>query len=405
MYHGGPYLTERGAPMDLRRRTGTPGRFAGLAIGSLLWLLAAGTVGAASAANAVDLREAELFAALDRFHRGDRPEGLEALYQVTAAYPHFLAARIIQASLLTTEDLSGTLADLALRSAPGAMSGPLREPRDEAHARLSYWFDRPRPGHLPAVLIEAAPDRRKVVVADAFRSRLHLFERSDGRWTMRGDWYASIGRGGTAKRREGDDRTPLGVYFVTMRLGDRHLPELYGAGALGLNYPNGWDARRRRSGYGIWIHGEPRGLKSRARRWSRGCLVVSNPALEALVRAAGERSIPVIIGERLRWLEPEEHERRRNDWLARITHLNGGEGRSRDLGIYGYPVAAGEESTMLLVEFRSGRAGGRRWWQYWRENGDGVWRIAHEGPAAFHAVHRKGLPPRMPPGGLRRFAP
>lgn len=379
--------------MVLQRRAGAPGRFARLVVGPVLWLLAA-----AGTAGAMDLREAELFAALDRFDRGDRPEGLESLYQVTAAYPDFLAARLLQASLLRTEDLAETLVDLAPRPDPDPMS----EPRREAYARLAYWFDRPRPGRLPAVLIEAASDRMKVVVADASRSRLHLFDRSGGSWTMVGDWYASIGRGGAGKRREGDDKTPLGVYFLTMRLGDRHLPELYGAGALGLNYPNGWDERRHRDGYGIWIHGEHRGLRSRGPRWSRGCLVVSNPALEALVRAAGERSIPVIIGERLRWLEPDEHERRRHDWLARISYLIGVD---RGLGIYGYPVAAGDEAAMLLVEFRSRRAGGRRWWQYWRENGDGVWRIAHEGPAAFREVHHRGLPPRMPPGGLHRFAP
>ena len=379
--------------MDLHRRNGSPECLARLALGSVLWLLAA-----AGTASAMDLREAELFAALDRFDHGDRAEGLESLYQVTANYPDFLAARIIQASLLNTEDLTETLADLSPRPGPS----PMKEPRNEAHARLSYWLDRPRPGHLPDVLIEAAPDRMQVVLADTSRSRLYLFDRADGQWTMMGDWYASIGRGGTAKRREGDDKTPLGVYFVTMWVGDRHLPELYGAGALGLNYPNEWDERRRRNGYGIWIHGEPRGLGSRAPRWTRGCLTVSNPALEALARATGERSIPVIIGERLRWLEPNEHERRRNDWLARISYLNG---VHRGLGIYGYPVAADEESTMILVEFRSRRTGGRRWWQYWRENGDGVWRIAHEGPATFRAIHHKGLPPRMPPDGLHRYAP
>ena len=367
-----------------------------LAIGAALWLLAA-----AGTAAAVELREAELFAALDRFDAGDRPGGLEALYQVTANYPDFLAARIMQASLLETEDLTETLVDLA----PRADSSPLKEPRDEAYARLSYWFDRPRPEHLPDVLIEAGSDRTKVVIADTARSRLYLFERYGEGWTMSGDWYASIGRGGTAKRREGDDKTPLGVYFVTMWVGDRHLPELYGAGALGLNYPNEWDERRQRDGYGIWIHGEPRGLRSRAPRWSRGCLTVSNPALEALARATGERSIPVVIGGRLRWLDPGEHESHRDEWLARVSYLNGGEEVHGGLGIYGYPVAAGDESTMILVEFRNGRAGGRRWWQYWRENGDGIWRIAHEGPATFRAIHHKGLPPRMPPGGLHRYAP
>ena len=50
----------------------------------------------------------------------------------------------------------------------------------------------------------------QVVIADTSRSRLYLFDRAAGQWTMTGDWYASIGRGGTAKRREGDDKTPLG---------------------------------------------------------------------------------------------------------------------------------------------------------------------------------------------------
>ena len=381
--------------MGFHRRTGLPERLAHLAIGAVLWLLAAGTAGA------TDLREVELFAALDRFAAGDRPGGLESLYQVTANYPNFLAARIIQASLLNTEDLTETLLHLA----PRADSSSMKEPRDEAYARLSYWFDRPGPGYLPDVLIEAGPDRTKAVVADTARSRLYLFDRSDGQWLMVGDWYASIGRRGTAKRREDDGKTPLGVYFVTMWVEDRHLPDLYGSGALGLNYPNEWDERRRRSGYGIWIHGEPRGLMSRGPRWSRGCLAVSNLALEALARATGERSIPVIISERLRWLELDKHESHRNDWLARISYLNGGEGMHRGLGIYGYPVAAGDESTMVLVEFRNERAGGGRWWQYWRENGDGVWRIAHEGPAAFRAIHHKGLPSRMALDALHRYTP
>ena len=371
------------------------GRLARLAVGAMLWMLAAGTAGA------IDPREAELFGALDRFDAGDRHGGFEALYQVTANYPDFLAARIIQSSLLHTEDLAETLAALS----PGNGPSPVKEPRDEAFARLSYWFDRPPRDHLPDVLIDAAPDRTKVVVADTTRSRLYLFDRSAGVWTLWGDWYASIGRGGTAKQREGDDKTPLGVYFVTMWVGDRYLPELYGAGALGINYPNEWDEHRQRDGYGIWIHGEPRGLKSRAPRWSRGCLTVSNPAMETIARAIEAQSIPVIIGERMRWLGPEEHERLRDDWLALLTHLTGDIGAGGGLGIYGYPVGAGEESTMVLVERSAEGTDGRRWWQYWRENGDGVWRIAHEGPASFREVHHKGLPPRMPASGLRRYAP
>ena len=364
------------------------------ALGVALWALAA-------AAGGMEAREAELFRALDRFSAGDRSGGLEVLDRLTASYPHFRAARLINESLLETRNLQAALTDLT----PRPMLSLLEDPTDEAHARLSYWFERPPRGHLPEVLIEAAPDRTKVVVADIAHSRLYLFDWSDDGWTMQGDWYASGGRGGSAKRREGDLKTPLGVYFVTMWVAGRYLPDLYGSGALGLNYPNDWDRRRRRDGFGIWIHGEPRGIRSRPPQWSQGCLIISNPAIEDLADAIEEQSIPVIIGERLRWLAPDDHASRRDEWRTRIESLNGANDAHRGLGIYGYPVGAGDKSAMILAEFRTGPGGAGRWWQYWRESTDGVWRIAHEGPAAFDDIHFEGLPPRMPPDGLDRYAP
>lgn len=367
---------------------------AGLALGTALWLLA-GTAGG------LEVRETELFAALDRFRAGDRSGALDALDRVTDSYPNFRAARLIKSSLHETSDLRATLIDLT----PRAVFSLLEDPTDEAYSRLSYWFERPPPGHLPAVLIDAAPDRTKVMVADTAHSRLYLFDWTEEGWTMQGDWYASVGRGGSAKRREGDLKTPLGVYFVTMWVAGRYLPDLYGAGALGLNYPNEWDRRRQRDGFGIWIHGEPRGVKSRPPRWSQGCLVVSNPALENLVKEIEEQSIPVIIGDGLRWLAPNDHKIRREEWRARIASLNDGNQGNGGLGIYGYPVGPGKEFSMVLAEFRTGPKDTGRWWQYWREHRDGVWRIAHEGRASFDEIHLQGLPPRMPPAGVDRYDP
>ena len=376
------------------RHADKQGRLGRLALGAMLWLLAGTALG-------MEAREARLFEALDHFDAGDRPGAFETLGRVSEKYPDFRAARLINASLLETGDLAAALIDLT----PRPVFTLLDDPTDEAHSRLSYWFERPPRGHLPDVLIESAPDRTKVVVADTAHSRLYLFDWSGGAWTMLGDWYTSVGRGGSVKRREGDLKTPLGVYFVTMWVAGRYLPDLYGSGALGLNYPNDWDRRRQRNGFGIWIHGEPRGLKSRPPRWSQGCLILSNPALEALVEAIEEQSIPVIIGEHLRWLAPGDHASRRNEWRTRIASLSGGDKGNRGVGIYGYPVRAGETSTMILAEFRTGTGSGNRWWQYWRENTDGVWRVAHEGPASFGDIHRKGLPPRMPRAGLDRYAP
>ena len=368
-----------------------------LVLGVVMLLL----TGAASAI-ATDARETGLFAALDRFEAGDRRGGLKALDRIIESYPRFLAAYLVKAALLRAGDLDTALRELAPRAAE---SSALKGPRSEAYARLSYWFDRPPPDHLPDILIEAAPDRKMVVGADAARARLYLFEWSGEHWTQRGDWYASIGWRGPGKRREGDGKTPLGVYFVTMHVESRGLPEFYGAGSLGLNYPNGWDRLRRRTGYGIWIHGEPRGLTNRAPRWSQGCLVISNPALETLKRAIGEESIPVIIAERISWMTPAGHARHRSEWRARVERFGGGGAANRDRGIYSYPVDTGKETAMVFVEFRTERTDGGRWWQYWRENGDGVWRIAHEAPASFLEIHRKGLPRKMPANALHRYSP
>ena len=367
-----------------------------LALGAVMLL-----VTGAAAEVATDARETDLFAALDRYEAGDLRGGLHALNQVTEDYPRFLAAYLVKAALLRTGGLDAALLELA----PRAESSALKRPRSEAYARLSYWFDRPPPDYLPDVLIEASPDRSMVVGADTVRARLYLFEWSGKHWTKRGDWYASTGWSGAGKRREGDGKTPLGVYFVTMHVESRALPEFYGAGSLGLNYPNGWDRHRQRTGYGIWIHGEPWGFTSRAPRWSQGCLVISNPALETLKQAIGEVSVPVIIAERMRWMAPTDHARHRAEWRTRIKRLGGKDAAHPGLGIYRYPVRAGKERPMALVEFRTGRTGGSRWWQYWRENGEGVWSIAHEASASFLEVHRKGLPRRMPADAMRRYSP
>jgi hypothetical protein len=54
---------------------------------------------------------------------------------------------------------------------------------------------------------------------DASRSRLYLFENTDKGLVLVADYYASVGKLGTEKVVEGDQRTPLGVYYITSRLG------------------------------------------------------------------------------------------------------------------------------------------------------------------------------------------
>ncbi|KAI5935472.1 Active breakpoint cluster region-related protein [Manis javanica] len=113
---------------------------------------------------------------------------------------------------------------------------------------------------------------RHAIAIDASKSRLYLFAHEAGGLRLVGDFYVSVGKLGTDKWQEGDQRTPLGIYFVGRHIPGPRLPEFYGKGALTVNFPNDWDKAVGRSGSGIWLHGSPPDQFSRARgqRWLPG---------------------------------------------------------------------------------------------------------------------------------------
>lgn len=90
------------------------------------------------------------------------------------------------------------------------------------------------------------------------------------------------------KEREGDGRTPEGIYKI-----DRKNPNSQFYLSLGLNYPLAEDKERaRKGGYDpggdIFIHGQPNLLGKAsfiARDWTLGCIAVSNGAMDELFPA------------------------------------------------------------------------------------------------------------------------
>ncbi len=113
----------------------------------------------------------------------------------------------------------------------------------------------------------------------------------------------SIGQGGTGKERAGDQRTPLGIYFVTEQLDTTRLHDRYGVTAFPLDYPNAWDRRNGRSGDGIWVHGvDPRG-GARPPLDTDGCIALPNERLLALEQQFEANITPVLIATELVWVE------------------------------------------------------------------------------------------------------
>ncbi len=77
------------------------------------------------------------------------------------------------------------------------------------------------------------------------RVRGYTFENTEKGLKLVADYYASVGKLGIEKATEGDQRTPLGVYFITSRLGPRHAQGLLRRGCPAINYPNPLQVRAR----------------------------------------------------------------------------------------------------------------------------------------------------------------
>jgi murein L,D-transpeptidase YafK len=239
--------------------------------------------------------------------------------KIITAYPHFRLAHLIKGDLLLARAHPLT----TLGNAPGAPKDQLEDLREEARARLAR-FHHPRPVNLvPRYLLQMQPEQRQAIVVDTARSTLYVFENHGGEPRYVADYYVSIGKKGYDKYREGDNKTPLGVYHITGSLPhDRlsaiygRLAEQYGAGALPLSYPNEWDRREGRNGYGIWLHGVPFDTYSRPPRASNGCVAMTNEDFAIIARHAQIGITPVIIANGVDWVAPGASQALRSE-LAR----------------------------------------------------------------------------------------
>ena len=156
---------------------------------------------------------------------------------------------------------------------------------------------------VPAWLIRLPESTQIVFVAETDASAFHQFDRSgDGAVKVRQD-YMSIGKGGVGKERAGDQRTPLGIYFVTEQLDTERLHEKYGITAFPLDYPNAWDHRLGRSGDGIWLHGVDKNGGVRPPLDTDGCIALPNERLQALEDKFTPNVTPVLIGTSLEWAD------------------------------------------------------------------------------------------------------
>jgi murein L,D-transpeptidase YafK len=355
--------------------------------------------------------ERSLVRAIMDLREGGLRKALADIDALTERSPNFRLAHLIRGDLL-----------MASAGQPVAFAGPSASAtvaplQDEARKRLQRYLDAPPVGYMPAALLQLGPHQGHALLVDTSRSRLYVYANDFGRPRYVTDFYISLGKNGVEKSREGDQKTPLGVYTI-IGIKDK-LPDFYGTNAYPLSYPNEWDKLHGRNGHGIWLHGTPSDTYSRAPLATDGCVVLSNEDLARVAKFVDVTRTPVVIVESVEWRDPNRWEadreaflkafgRWKSDWesmdtaryLAHYSHnfrsensdyatwtakkRNVNAGKSwikigvNDVSLFAYPGAGRTVMISFEQDYRSNnmsRKTHKR--QYWSDE-NGQWRIVHE---------------------------
>jgi len=139
------------------------------------------------------------------------------------------------------------------------------------------------------------------------------------KWEMTAAYPCTTGKVPGDKFKEGDLKTPTGIYWFTDVWSEKDLIGMYGpkeakpygAGAFPLNYPNLMDRLfHNKTGYGIWLHG----TEGDQPIPTEGCVSVSNENFLEIAQYIQLPNTMILIDESVEKLEEHQH-------LAEIERL------------------------------------------------------------------------------------
>jgi murein L,D-transpeptidase YafK len=241
-------------------------------------------------------------------------EALNNAESLVNDFPNFQLAQLVYGDLLIarTRPLKN-IGDVPSELAEKGMQN-LIDLRAESQLRFDAIKQMPPLDALPSQFVSLSSQNKHAIAVDTEKARLYLFENTQKGTRLIANYYVSVGKAGVGKTVEGDRRTPLGVYFITSNLDPRSLKDLYGSGALPVNYPNVLDLRRGKTGSGIWLHGTPASQFTRAPLATDGCVAVANPDLERIIKTVAIRTTPVLIAKNLKWVRPDKLASQKNQF-------------------------------------------------------------------------------------------
>ncbi len=149
---------------------------------------------------------------------------------------------------------------------------------DNALASQKYWNQYLKDKNTEFGYIEKY---KNVLVCNKEKSTLALYSKTeDGTYKLQKEYSAFTGKSKGDKVREGDLRTPIGIYNITKKISK--VDSFYGPMAFVTSYPNTYDKYKGKNGSGIWIHGLP--TEQERDEYTKGCIAINNQSIECLDR-------------------------------------------------------------------------------------------------------------------------
>ncbi len=147
-----------------------------------------------------------------------------------------------------------------------------------------------------------------IITCNKDRSKLYHYKKNqDGIYTLVNTFGAMTGKVNGDKQKEGDRRTPLGVYSLTKKI--TNPDPFYGPLAFVTSYPNLYDRIRGKNGSGIWIHGLP--FEGERDNFTKGCIAIENDNICTLDKNITLENTLLIIDQ-------ENHKKANNEDLSII---------------------------------------------------------------------------------------
>ncbi len=372
--------------------------------------------------------EARLLKGLLLFYTGEDQLALHELNKLTQLVPDFHLAYLIRGDILAARSNHVAMAgNLPLQiEANKDVQAQLNALKQEAWARLHAHLQAVDPTKVPLALLQLDRSTPRALLVDKSQHRLYIFERQeqDQPPQLVRDFYTSTGKLEGNKKKSGDLRTPEGVYFITSYIPDEKLPDKYGVGAFPMDYPNALDQHEGKTGDGIWLHGTDRIYYSRPPLDSEGCVVLTNLDLKAVSPFINIGVTPIIIADKLTWVDKQAWLDTRNDIMTALNNWRSDweslnidrylghyapnfwneafnlkrwkEHKSRvnqaktyqkvkldEISLFAYPVTAPNGETMVLASFRqayqSNNFSSETRKRMYLEKDAGAWKILYEG--------------------------